>query len=347
MSTQFTVQGLRIGGTAPVRVESMLKVPLTDIEGCVSQCERLLIAGCEMARVALPSADLALSLKNLIQRTALRLMADIHFDPDIAIAAMKNGCSSIRINPGNMSTFKLTEMVKAAIDLDVVIRIGANGGSLGNSHMQKAKGDRALALFYAVEEQAEILIKNKFDKNIILSAKSSNVPETIRANSLISKKYNYPIHVGITEAGFSTEGIVKGAVGIGIMLTQGIGDTLRVSLTDEPEQEVRAGYAILNALEIRSHGINIISCPTCGRRRIEVKELIKIIEPLIKEIPEGTIRSLAVMGCEVNGPREAKHADFGIAGTPVGAAIFKKGEIIGSFSIQELPKIIREFLING
>jgi (E)-4-hydroxy-3-methylbut-2-enyl-diphosphate synthase len=324
----------------------MLKVPLNDMEGCISQCERLLLAGCEMARVALPDAELALSLKNLIHKTALRLMADIHFDPDIAIAAMKNGCSSIRINPGNMSTFKLVEMVKTAKDLDVVIRIGANGGSLSNTHMLKANGDRALALFYAVEEQAEILIRNRFDKNIILSAKSSNIPETVRANFLISKKYNYPMHIGITEAGFDIEGIVKGAVGIGIMLTQGIGDTLRVSLTDEPEQEVRAGYAILNALEIRSRGINIISCPTCGRRRIEVKELVKIIEPLLREIPEGTIKNLAVMGCEVNGPREARHADFGIAGTPAGAVIFKKGEIIGSFSIQELPVVIRKYLID-
>jgi (E)-4-hydroxy-3-methylbut-2-enyl-diphosphate synthase len=346
MSSQVIIQGLKIGGAAPVRVESMLKVPLTDIEGCVSQCERLLLAGCEIARVALPDSGLAKNLKELIQNTALRLMADIHFDPDIAIAAINSGCSSIRINPGNMSTFKLTKMIEAAKDFGVVIRIGANGGSIGNSHMQKANGDRALALFYAVEEQAEILIKNNFNENIILSAKSSCVPETIRANSLISKKYNYPMHIGITEAGFSTEGLVKGAVGIGIMLAQGIGDTIRVSLTDDPEQEVRAGYSILNALEIRSHGINIISCPTCGRRRMEVKELLKVIEPLIREIPEGVIKNFAVMGCEVNGPREAMHADFGIAGTPNGIAVFKKGEILGSFSIKELPDLIHKYLID-
>jgi (E)-4-hydroxy-3-methylbut-2-enyl-diphosphate synthase len=346
MSLQVTIQGLKIGGGAPVRVESMLKVPLTDIDGCVSQCERLLLAGCEIARVALPNAELALSLKKLMQKTTLRLMADVHFDPDIAIAAMENGCRSIRINPGNMSTLKLAEMIKAAKEFDVTIRIGANGGSLGNSHMQKANGDRALALFYAVEEQAEILIKNHFNKNIILSAKSSNVPETIRANAFISKKYNYPMHIGITEAGFGTEGITKGAVGIGVMLTQGIGDTLRVSLTDEPEHEVQAGYAILKALEIRTRGVNIISCPTCGRRRLEVRELLKVIEPIIKEIPEGTIKNFAVMGCEVNGPREAIHADFGIAGTPAGVVVFKKGETIGSFSIQELPGIIRKLLIE-
>jgi (E)-4-hydroxy-3-methylbut-2-enyl-diphosphate synthase len=259
---------------------------------------------------------------------------------------MKNGCRSVRINPGNMSTLKLAEMIKAAKDLDVVIRIGANGGSLGNFHMQKANGDRALALFNAVEEQAEILIGSGFDKNIILSAKSSNVPETIRANSLISKKYNYPMHIGITEAGFGAEGIVKGAVGIGIMLSGGIGDTLRVSLTDEPEEEVRVGYAILNSLGIRERGVNIISCPTCGRRRIEVRELLKVIEPIIKETPEGAIKNFAVMGCEVNGPREAKHADLGIAGTPAGVVVFKKGEIIGSFSVQELPDIVRKLIRN-
>ena len=346
MSSQVTIQGLKIGGTAPVRVESMIKVPLTDTEGFISQCERLLLAGCEIARAALPDSESALALKKLIKRTTLRLMADVHFDPDTAMAAMKNGCSSVRINPGNMSTVKLAEMIKTAKDLDVTIRIGANGGSLGNYYMLKAKGDRALALFYAVEEQAEILIKHNFDKNIILSAKSSNVPETVRANSLISKKYNYPVHIGITEAGFGAEGTVKGAVGIGLMLAQGIGDTLRVSLTDEPEQEVRAGYAILNALGIRSKGVNIISCPACGRKRIDVKELIKIIEPLIKEIPEGAVKNLAIMGCEVNGPREARHADFGIAGTPNGVIIFNKGEIKGSFSIQELPDIVRELLIG-
>lgn len=342
MSYQVIIQGLKIGGGAPVRVESMLKVPLTDLTGCISQCERLLFAGCEMARVALPDAELGQNLNELIRGTALRLMADIHFDPDIAIAAMRNGCFSVRINPGNMSTYKLSEMIKVAKDLNVVIRIGANGGSLGNFHMQKANGDRALALFFAVEEQAEILIKNKFDENIILSAKSSNVPETIRANSLISRKYNYPMHIGITEAGFGAEGLVKGAVGIGNMLSQGIGDTLRVSLTDEPEEEVRAGYAILNSLGLREHGVNIISCPTCGRRRLDVRELLKVIEPLIKEIPEGAIKNFAVMGCEVNGPREAKHADFGIAGTPNGVVVFKKGEIIGTFTIEELPNIVRQ-----
>ncbi|MCL2147166.1 MAG: flavodoxin-dependent (E)-4-hydroxy-3-methylbut-2-enyl-diphosphate synthase [Synergistaceae bacterium] len=346
MSSQVIIQGLKIGGGAPVRVESMLKTPLTDIEACTSQCGRLLHAGCEMARVALPDARLAQNLKELIKKTDLRLMADIHFDPDIAIAAMVNGCSAIRINPGNMPTFKLAEMIKVAKDMDVTIRIGANGGSLGNSHMQKANNDRALALFYAVEEQAEILIKNDFSKNIILSAKSSNIPETIRANSFISKKYNYPMHIGITEAGFETEGLVKGAVGIGVMLSQGIGDTIRVSLTDEPEQEVRAGYAILNALEIRKRGVNIISCPTCGRRRIEVKELLRIVTPLIKEIPEGAMKSFAVMGCEVNGPREAKHADFGIAGTPNGVAVFVKGEIVGSYPIGEIPGVIRELLFK-
>ena len=345
MSSNVTIQGLNIGAGAPVRVESMLKTPLTDIEGCISQCERLLNAGCEIARVALPDEGSASILMRLIKSTTLRLMADVHFDPDIAIAAIKNGCSSVRINPGNMSTLKLSEMVKTAKELNVTIRIGANGGSIGNSHMHKANGDRALALFYAVEEQAEILIKNNFRENIILSAKSSDVPETVRANSLISKKYNYPIHIGITEAGCDVEGVVKGAVGIGLMLAQGIGDTIRVSLTDEPEQEVRAGYAILNALGIRNKGVNIISCPTCGRRRIDVKELLKVVEPLIKEIPEGKIKNLAVMGCEVNGPREAQHADFGIAGTPNGVAVFKSGEIIGSFSIQELPDVVRKLLL--
>lgn len=343
MSRSVDIQGLTIGGGAPVRVESMLKVPLSDIEECIKQCERLRNCGCELARVALPEASLAKNLGELIRRTELRLMADIHFDPDIAIAAMREGCASVRINPGNMSVIKLSEMIKTARDFRTVIRIGANGGSIGNRQLELAKGDRALALFYAVAEQADMLLKNDFTSDIIISAKSSNLPETVRANALLSKRYDFPIHIGITEAGFGTEGLVKGAAGISLILAQGIGDTLRVSLTEEPENEVKAGYAILKALELRQRGVRIVSCPTCGRRRVDVKTLTGALEPLINSLglPDGT--TIAVMGCEVNGPREAMHADFGIAGTPNGAAVFRGGEIIGNFSIQdlerELPKL--------
>lgn len=343
MSKQVLLQGLAIGGGAPVRVESMLKIPLSDFEGCVAQCESLLSRGCEIARVALPETTLAEVLGKLVKSTKLRIMADIHFDPEIAVAAMKNGCASVRINPGNMPKTKLAEMIKIARSLGVVIRIGANGGSLNNSQMEQAGGDRAVALFNAVCEQTNLLLENGFANDIILSAKSSCLPETVRANALLAQKYNFPLHIGITEAGFGIDGIVKGAAGIAIMLAQGVGDTIRVSLTDEPENEVRSGYAILKALEIRKKGVQIISCPTCGRRRADVRRLAEEIEPLLRNLPDGT--TVAVMGCEVNGPREAAHADFGVAGTPNGIAVFKHGKILGNFSLEELPEALKKIIL--
>jgi (E)-4-hydroxy-3-methylbut-2-enyl-diphosphate synthase len=265
-------------------------------------------------------------------------MADIHFDPAIAIAAMKAGCASFRINPGNMSPGKLKEMIAVAKDSGAVIRIGANGGSLNNVQLREAGGDRASALFHAVEEQAEILLAAGFDR-LILSAKSSHVMETVRANVLISERYpDFPLHIGVTEAGFGDAGVVKGTVGISLMLSQGIGDTLRVSLTDKPENETRVGYAILSALGLRQRGPNLISCPTCGRRRIDVRRLVGLISPMTGELPDGM--TVAVMGCEVNGPREAKDADFGLAGTPKGAVAFLKGQVLGEFSFEELPSVL-------
>ncbi|MDR1875106.1 MAG: flavodoxin-dependent (E)-4-hydroxy-3-methylbut-2-enyl-diphosphate synthase, partial [Synergistaceae bacterium] len=232
MKRQVRIGRLVIGGGAPPRVESMLKVALPAREECFAQCERLNLAGCELARVALPVAELAESLKWLNERTSLPLMADIHFDPAIAVAAMKAGCASIRINPGNMPLHKLTEMIAVARDLGVVIRIGANGGSLSARHLDAAKGDRAVALFLAVQEQATLLLDQGFE-DVVLSAKSSSVADTVRANGLIARAWpELPLHIGVTEAGPGDGGIVKGAAGISALLAQGIGDTLRVSLTD-------------------------------------------------------------------------------------------------------------------
>jgi (E)-4-hydroxy-3-methylbut-2-enyl-diphosphate synthase len=319
----------------------MLKRPLPDKEECLAQCERLRLAGCELARVALPGAELAEPLSWLCQRTPLALMADIHFDPALAVAAMRAGCASIRINPGNMPLHNLTEMISIAKDLGVVIRIGANGGSLSARQLKEAEGDRAKALFLAVREQVSLLLDLGFE-DIILSAKSSSVPETVRANSFIARTWpELPLHIGITEAGPGDGGIVKSAAGIAAMLSQGTGDTLRVSLTDEPEREVRVGYEILKSLGLRSRGVNLISCPTCGRRRADVMKLVKLIEPMTGDLPDGT--SVAVMGCEVNGPKEAKHARFGIAGTPLGAVLFKEGKVVGEYNFEELPAVLPEF----
>jgi len=341
MKRSVKIGPLEIGGGAPIRVESMLKEDILDTEKCLGQCERLLNEGCELARVALPSAELADSLEWLNKRTTIPLMADIHFDPSIALAAMKAGCASIRINPGNMPKHALAEMIQAAKDLGVVIRIGANGGSLSARHRADANGDAAKALFLAVKEQADLLLGNGFS-NVVLSAKSSSVGDTVRANVLIAQAYPaFPLHIGITEAGPGDAGIVKSTTGIAALLQQGIGDTIRVSLTDEPEREVRVGYEILKALSLRTRGVDLISCPTCGRRRADVMSLVRLIEPMLNGLPDGT--TVAVMGCEVNGPQEAKAAHLGIAGTPVGAVFFKEGKVVGEYAFNELPDVLPKF----
>lgn len=339
---QVNINGLTIGGDAPVRVESMLKVSLDKREECLAQCERLIACGCEMARAALPDKKFADDLKHLVANTKLVIMADIHFDPALAILAMEAGCRAIRINPGNMPLERLNDVITTAKSLGVVIRIGANGGSISGMQLAQAGGDRPRALFLAVCEQAELLLSHGFT-NMILSAKSSSVPECIRANELIAEKYpDFPMHIGLTEAGPGDGGVVKGSACISGLLMRGIGDTLRVSLTDEPEREVKVGYEILKALELRVKGVNLISCPTCGRRRADVMRLVKIVEPLLAGLPDGT--SVAVMGCEVNGPKEARHAKFGIAGTPGGAVLFREGESVGEYAFSELEAVLPEFL---
>ena len=322
-------------------MESMLKVALSDREGCLAQCESLLEAGCEMARVALPRVDLAEDLRWLVERSPLTLMADIHFDPALALLAMEAGCRAIRINPGNMPLGRLEDVIATAKNLGVVIRIGANGGSLSGPQMEEAGGDRAAALCLAVRQQAELLLGHGFE-DLILSAKSSSVPECVRANVLIARAYpGFPMHAGLTEAGPGDGGVVKGTAAISALLAQGIGDTLRVSLTDAPEREVRVGYEILKALELRTHGVNLISCPTCGRRRADVMRLVALVEPMLKGLPDGT--SVAVMGCEVNGPKEAKHAQLGIAGTPAGAVLFREGQVVGEYPFEDLPEVLARF----
>ncbi len=338
---QVTINKLTIGGNSPVRVESMLKISLDKRGECLSQCQRLINSGCEMARAAFPDAKFAPDLKSLVENTELVIMADIHFDPALAILAIESGCRAIRINPGNMPLNRLNDVISCAKSNGVVIRIGANGGSISQAQLNEAEGDRAKALFIAVREQAELLLQNGFN-NIILSAKSSSVPECVRANVMISENYpDFPMHIGLTEAGPGDGGIVKGSACISALLMRGIGDTLRVSLTDEPEREVRVGYEILKALELRTRGVNLISCPTCGRRRADVMRLVKIVEPMLGNLPDGT--SVAVMGCEVNGPKEARHAQFGIAGTPGGAVLFREGKSFGEYPFSELEAVLPEF----
>ena len=344
MSTKTVdINGLKIGGGYPVRVESMLKTRLSDTDACFEETERLREAGCELARVAFPSMEIAENFRELIKRSKLRLMADIHFNHKFALSAIDSGCPSIRINPGNMnSETAVPEIVKAAKVNGTVIRIGANGGSLNTKQLAAAGGDRALALVSAVEEQIRLLLDNNFD-NIIISAKSSNVQENIRANSILARRWNFPQHIGITEAGGGVSGVVKGSVGIGAMLLQGIGDTIRVSLTNDPVDEVKTGYYILNAVGIRKHGYNLVSCPTCGRRRIDVMSLSERVQKLLPDdLPDGT--NVAVMGCEVNGPREAANADIGIAGTPSGFVMFIHGKTFCNATTEEFENKLAELV---
>lgn len=342
-AVSVTIGGLKIGGGAPVRVESMLKSRLADPGACVDETERLAAAGCELARVALPDTSLAAAFAALVRKSRLPLMADIHFDHRLALAAIDAGCGAVRINPGNMSRAGgLAETVRAAEANGVVIRVGANGGSLGSSQLKQCGGDRSAALVLAVEEQLRLLLDKNFS-NIILSAKSSSVAETVRANAILADRYPFPLHIGITEAGNGNSGIVKGAAGIALMLAQGVGDTLRVSLTSPGEEEVETGYNILKALGLRSRGWELVSCPTCGRRRVEVGELVARLK---KILPPNAARGLviAVMGCEVNGPREASAADFGVAGCKDGFIVFKKGVFVCRASMENFERVVEDEL---
>lgn len=333
------IGALTIGGNAPVRVESMLKTPLSDLGGCEAELAALSEAGCELVRVSFPDADLAENLKKLAAHSQIPLMADIHFNYKLALAALKADCPSIRVNPGNMSGRSgLAEVINAAKELGAVVRIGSNGGSLSGRQLDASNGDRGAALVLAVDEQVRLLRGNDFE-DIIISAKSSDVLETVRANVLLAEKYPYPLHIGITEAGRGLSGTVKGAAGISMMLAQGIGDTIRISLTAPGTEEVKTGYHILRALKMRGRGVDLISCPTCGRKRVDVLKLVQIVEDLLPEnLPENF--SVAVMGCEVNGPREASDADLGIAGTASGFVIFRKGETFASGELERLPELL-------
>ena len=349
-SSKFvTINGTRFGGNAPVRVESMLKTPLSDAEGCAGELDELSKSGCELVRIAFPDESCKADLKYLIGVSKVPIMADIHFNHKFAIAALDCGVSSIRINPGNMTSVEgLASVLAVARANGAVIRIGANGGSLNNKQIAAANGDRASALAAAVEEQLGLLVDAEFEY-IVISAKSSSVNETARANFMLSAKYPYPMHIGITEAGSGIDGAVKSAVGLGLLLGQGIGDTMRVSLTGDSKTEVEVAYSILRSLDMRKRGVNLISCPGCGRRRVDVAELVARVKAVIPDpAPDGL--DIAVMGCEVNGPREAASADIGIAGTESGFVLFERGVPVLSGSPGELEESftrrLREFLIK-
>lgn len=327
----INVGGVKIGGGNPIAIQSMTNTDTRDWKATVKQIKELQETGCEIIRVSVPDMESAKNIKLIKKHIKIPLVADIHFDHKLAIESIKQGIDKLRINPGNIgSKEKVMELVKEAKKAHIPIRIGVNAGSLKEVHEFSSTKDKAKALVKAAIEHVKILEDCDFG-DIAVSLKASNVETTVEAYKLFATKRNYPIHLGITEAGSIFRGTIKSSVGLGIMLAQGLGDTIRVSLTANPVEEVRVAYQILQSLGLRSTGVEVISCPTCSRTKVN---LIKIVDELEKELAKVQNKStrknikIAVMGCVVNGPGEAKEADFGIAGGIGEGILFQKGKII-------------------
>ena len=328
---KIMVGNVQIGGNNEVVIQSMTNTNTKDWKATVKQIKELQETGCEIIRVSVPDMESAKNIKLIKKHIKIPLVADIHFDHKLAIESIKQGIDKLRINPGNIgSKEKVMELVKEAKKAHIPIRIGVNAGSLKEVHEFSSTKDKAKALVKAAVEHVKILEDCDFG-DIAVSLKASNVETTVEAYKLFATKRNYPIHLGITEAGSIFRGTIKSSVGLGIMLAQGLGDTIRVSLTANPVEEVRVAYQILQSLGLRSTGVEVISCPTCSRTKVN---LIKIVDELEKELAKVQNKStrknikIAVMGCVVNGPGEAKEADFGIAGGIGEGILFQKGKII-------------------
>ena len=340
MTRKIMVGGIPIGGGAPVVIQSMLNTKTTDVEGSLSQIRALAAAGCQIARLAVPNMEAARTFADICNESPLPLVADIHFDYKLAIAAAEGGASKIRINPGNIGG---EDRVKAVVDVckekKIPIRIGVNGGSLDKKLLEKYGHPTAEALVESAFEHLELLEKQGFYDTCV-SMKSSTVPTMVAAARLFRSRCDYPIHIGVTETGPVKQGLMKSAMGIGALLLDGIGDTIRVSLTDDPIEEVYAAKDILKAAGLRKEGVNIISCPTCGRTRIDLIGLVNQVDEALKNCEKPI--TVAVMGCVVNGPGEAREADIGIAGGDGWGMIFEKGEQVEKLPYDELlPALLR------
>lgn len=334
MTRQITVGDVRIGGGAPVVIQSMLNTKTTDINSSLEQINALRDAGCQIARLAVPNMEAAKTFSEICKASPLPLVADIHFDYKLAIAAAEGGAAKIRINPGNIGG---EERVRAVVDVckdkKIPIRIGVNGGSLDKELLEKYGHPTAEALVESAFQHLEILEKLGFYDSCV-SMKSSTVPTMVAAARLFRSKCDYPLHIGVTETGPVRMGLMKSAMGIGALLLDGIGDTIRVSLTDDPIEEVYAAKDILKAAGLRKEGVNIISCPTCGRTNIDLIGLVNQVELALKNCEKPI--TVAVMGCVVNGPGEAREADIGIAGGDGCGLLFEKGKQIAKFSYDDL-----------
>lgn len=341
-SIGFNIGNVKIGDGAPISIQSMCNTDTRDVIATLRQIDELSEAGCELIRLAVLDMDAAMALKDIVAKSKIPVIADIHFDYKLAVQSINSGVSALRLNPGNIGKRENVEaVVKLARQQQIPIRIGVNAGSLDKKIVQNQELTLAQKLVESALEHVRILEDLDFGL-IKLSLKSSDVLTTIDAYKLIAEKVNYPLHLGVTEAGTLKAGLVKSSVGMGALLACGIGDTIRVSLTEAPIEEVFAGYEILKSLGLRQKGVNFISCPTCGRTQIDLISLAKRVEERFKALDENI--TIAVMGCAVNGPGEARHADFGIAGGVGEGLVFQKGVIIAKVPEDQLLDKLEEVI---
>lgn len=319
------IRNIFIGGDNPIAIQSMTKVPTTDIKAILDQIKALENEGCQIIRLAIPNKEAAEALKEIRKNTDMPLVADIHFDYKLALMAIEAGIDKLRINPGNIGeAWKVKEVVKAAKDKGIPIRIGVNAGSLEKDILERYGYPTAEAMVESAIKHISILEDNYFD-DIVISLKAADIDRTVKAYRIISEKYNYPLHLGITEAGTLFSGTIKSVIGIGILLYEGIGDTIRISLAADPIEEVKAAKELLKALHLRTVEPTVIVCPSCGRCEIDLQSIAKTIEDKVKDLKKPI--QIAIMGCVVNGPGEAKEADIGITGGKNVGIIFKKGKL--------------------
>ena len=336
VTRQIFVGPVAIGGDAPVAVQSMTNTKTQDAQATLAQINTLAEAGCDIIRCAVPDMAAAVALRDIVKGSPIPVIADIHFDYRLALQAIESGVHGLRLNPGNIGgNDKVRAVVDAAKPKNIPIRIGVNAGSLPKDLLEKYGHPTAEALVEAAWRHIRILEEMDY-RNIKISLKCHDVPLTLAAYRLLASQCDYPLHVGITEAGTVNSGIIKSAVGIGALLAEGIGDTIRVSLTGDPVNEVKAGFEILKSLGLRTYGPTLISCPTCGRTSINLEKLANVVEARLAEIKEPI--SVAVMGCIVNGPGEAREADVGIAGGKGEGLVFRKGKVI--------KKVLEDSLVN-
>ena len=338
----INIGGIQIGGGNPIAIQSMTNTKTHDVEATVNQILKLEEAGCEIVRVAVPDEQAARAISDITKRIHIPLVADIHFDYRLALMAIENGVQKLRINPGNIgNSERVQKVVEKAKAYHIPIRIGVNSGSVEKVLLEQYGGVCAAAMVESAKKHIDLLEGMDFT-DIVVSLKASTIPLAIEAYTLFAKKYAYPLHVGITEAGTLYRGTVKSSAGLGAILSRDIGDTIRVSLSDDPVQEIECARAVLQSLELRQFGVEIISCPTCGRTNVDLIGLAKQVEERTKHITKPL--KIAVMGCAVNGPGEAKEADIGVAGGRGEGLIFKKGEIVRKVKENELLEVFMQEL---